>query len=185
MRFNASVLPIAAVLALAAGCKDSGDTPPTRAGNAATGSAGRSRSTDPLGVRSTQNKSAQDQTGKGDSSRTAASAGEQQSVTGTVAQVSADEVQVDTANQPGLKLKVNNSTRITVDGKDASASELREGTQVRASYQGTGDQATAIRIDARSSRSGTEGQLPGMRGPSDATGIPSSRGSGTKPPGGK
>jgi hypothetical protein len=187
MRLNASVLPIAAALALTAGCKDSGDTtPPTRTRDAATGSASPSRSSDPFGsARSAQDKSARDRTGTGDSSRTPAGAGVQQSVTGTVAQVSADEVQVDTANQPGLKLKVNNSTRITVDGKDASASELREGTQVRASYQGTGDQATAIRIEARSSRSGSEEQLPGMRGPSDATGIPSSRGSGTKPPGGK
>jgi hypothetical protein len=96
-------------------------------------------------------------------------------------------VRVDTANQPGIKLKVNNSTRITVDGKDASVSELREGTQVRASYQGSGEQATAVRIEARSGKNGSEGQLPGMRGRSGPTGIPSSTGSSsaTKAPGDK
>ena len=183
MRFNASALPIAAALALAAGCKDAGDAAPTRTGATTTDGASRTRSADPSSpARSMQDKSAQDRTGMGG---TAPGAGEQKSVTGTVAQASADELQVDTANQPGMRLKVNNSTRITIDGKDASVSELREGSQVRASYQGNGDQATATRIEARSSRNGQEGQLPGMRGPSGGTGIPSSTGSGTKPPGGK
>jgi hypothetical protein len=191
MRFNASAWPIAAVLALAAGCKDAGDASPTRTGGSAAEGAGRR--SDPLGAaRSTQDKSAQDRTGMGSSTATrtgdtatrtgdtaAGAAGEQKSVTGTVAQASPDEVRVDTANQPGIKLKVNNSTRITVDGKDASVSELREGTQVRASYQGSGDQATAVRIEARSGKTGSDGQLPGMRGRSNATGIPSSTSSGS------
>jgi hypothetical protein len=200
MRFNASAVPIAAVLALtAASCKDAGDASPTRTGGSAADSAGRR--SDPLGsARSPQDKSAQDRTGMGSgtaartgetAARTgetaAGAAGEQKSVTGTVAQASADEVRVDTANQPGIKLKVNNSTRITVDGKDASVSELREGTQVRASYQGSGEQATAVRIEARSGKNGSEGQLPGMRGRSGPTGIPSSTGSSsaTKAPGDK
>jgi hypothetical protein len=196
MRFIASAFPIAAVLALTAGCKDAGDAGPTRTGGTAADGAGRR--SDPFGsAPGTQDKSAQDRTGMGSAAaragdtaartgETATGAGEQKSVTGTVAQASADEVRVDTANQPGIKLKVNNSTRITVDGKDASVSELREGTQVRASYQGTGDQATAIRIEARS-KNGVEGQLPGMRGPSGGTGVPSSTGSSstTKPPGGR
>jgi hypothetical protein len=200
MRFNASAVPIAAVLALtAASCKDAGDASPTRTGGSAADGAGRR--SDPLGsARSPQDKSAQDRTGMGSSTaartgetatRTgetaAGAAGEQKSVTGTVAQASADEVRVDTANQPGIRLKVNNSTRITVDGKDASVSELREGTQVRASYQGSGEQATAVRIEARSGKNGSEGQLPGMRGRSGPTGIPSSTGSSsaTKAPGDK
>jgi hypothetical protein len=181
MRFNASAWPIAAVLALAAGCKDAGDASPTRTGGSAAEGAGRR--SDPLGAA----RSAQDRTGMGSSTATrtgetatrtgdtaAGAAGEQKSVTGTVAQASPDEVRVDTANQPGIKLKVNNSTRITVDGKDASVSELREGTQVRASYQGSGDQATAVRIEARSGKTGSDGQLPGMRGRSSATGSGSS-----------
>jgi hypothetical protein len=184
MRFNASAWPIAAVLALAAGCKDAGDASPTRTGGSAAEGAGRR--SDPLGAaRSTQDKSARDRTGMGSSTATrtgdtaAGAAGEQKSVTGTVAQASPDEVRVDTANEPGIKLKVNNSTRITVDGKDASVSELREGTQVRASYQGSGDQATAVRIEARSGKTGSDGQLPGMRGRSSSTGVPSSTGSGS------
>lgn len=81
-----------------------------------------------------------------------AQSGAQQSVSGTVAQASADEVRVDSANQPGMRLKVNGATRVTLDGKDASAAQLQEGTQVRASYAVVGDQPTAVRIEAKSAR---------------------------------
>ncbi|GAC1337227.1 MAG: hypothetical protein NVSMB23_03430 [Myxococcales bacterium] len=79
-----------------------------------------------------------------------AQAGAQQTVTGTLAQASADEVRVDSANQPGMLLKVTGSTKVTLDGKDASAAQLKEGVQVRASYSVVGDQPTAVRIEARS-----------------------------------
>lgn len=165
MRFKSSVFPIAAALALAAaGCKDAGDTGtgPQRIGG--TDSASRSR--DPLASRTSSGGSGMGTTpdsarpsdlGKsGQGSSGMGATGSEQSVSGTLAQASADEVKVDTASQPGLKLKVNKSTRITVDGKDASASELREGAQVRASYQGSGDSATAIRIEANSSKGASD-----------------------------
>lgn len=173
MRFKASVFPLAAALALsAAGCKDAGDTDtgPTRIGG--TDSASRSR--DPLASRTSSSGGSgmgpgsaakpADPTRAGQGSSGLASAGgEQQSVTGTLAQASADEVKVDSASQPGLKLKVNKSTRITVDGKDASASDLREGAQVRASYQGSGDAATAIRIEAKSAKGSSETTPPSAK----------------------
>lgn len=177
MRFKASVFPLAAALALsAAGCKDAGDTDtgPTRIGG--TDSASRSR--DPLASRTSSSGGSglgsgsapsntarpADPTRAGQGASGLASAGgEQQSVTGTLAQASADEVKVDSASQPGLKLKVNKSTRITVDGKDASASDLREGAQVRASYQGSGDSATAIRIEAKSAKGSSETTPPSAR----------------------
>jgi hypothetical protein len=79
-----------------------------------------------------------------------AQGGAQQSVSGTIAQASTDEVRVDTANQPGMRLKVTGATRITLDGKEVSVTQLQEGSQVRASYSVVGDQPTAVRIEVKS-----------------------------------
>jgi hypothetical protein len=109
------------------------------------------------------------QTQSADKTQQATQDSASQQVTGTLAQATGDEVRVDTANQPGMRLKVNDSTKITVDGKDASVSQLREGSQVRASYLVVADQPTAIRIEVKTPK----------KAGSDTVGLPSSPGSGT------
>jgi hypothetical protein len=159
MRISA-LASIAAGLALLAGCKEQDTGNRTAPAGSAAGSptrttGGSSDYTVPKRADNNldQAKSAQapanspdkDALKTGDSSQ-----GAKQSVNGTIAQVSTDEVRVDSANQPGLRLKVNPATKITVNGKDASATQLQEGSQVRASYAVVGDQPTALTIEVRS-----------------------------------
>ena len=138
MRFTTLLLPLAAALVLIGGCKDSSDAgmgrsgidqpfPRAGSGSAATDSTGSVAT--PLGARAT---------------------GATKSVTGTLAQAGTDEVRLDTESHPGMPLKINDSTKITLDGKDATVAQLQEGAQIRASYSGSGDTATAIRIEAKS-----------------------------------
>lgn len=154
MRISALV-SMAAGLALLTGCKDQDTGSRTAPAGSATRTTGGS-SDYALPKRADngldQAKSAQapaspdkDALKPGDSQQ-----GAKQSVSGTIAQVSTDEVRVDSANQPGLRLKVNPSTKITLNGKDASANQLQEGSQVRASYSVVGDQPTALTIEAKS-----------------------------------
>jgi hypothetical protein len=52
--------------------------------------------------------------------------------------------------QPDLRLTIDGGTHIAMDGQAVSASALRQGEEVRASYQEANGVARAIRIDARS-----------------------------------
>ena len=137
MRFTTSLLPFAAALLLMGGCKDSSDAGLGRSGidqpfpETGSGSSAKGNAATPTG------------TDKG-------ATGPTLNVTGTLAQAGANEVRLDTENNPGMPLKVNGATKITLDGKDATLAQLQEGAQIRAAYQGSGDSATAIRIEAKS-----------------------------------
>jgi hypothetical protein len=72
-------------------------------------------------------------------------------VTGQVVSASASEVVVKPeAGQPELKLKVGSDTSVTIGGQQGTVSDLKEGTQVRASYQEKGGEPQAIKIEAQS-----------------------------------
>jgi hypothetical protein len=57
---------------------------------------------------------------------------------------------------PDLRLKVDASTPVMLDGKQASVAELREGTQVRASYDEVNGERRAMRIEAHGVGAGTQ-----------------------------
>jgi colicin import membrane protein len=69
-------------------------------------------------------------------------------VRGQAVTASRDEVLVRSSDQGELRLKVNDSTAISVDGKMASAEDIKPGQDVRASYQVVDGQPTALRIEA-------------------------------------
>jgi len=62
-----------------------------------------------------------------------------------------DELLVRAPDQGDLRLKTNDSTTVTVDGKSASLDEIKPGEDVRASYQVVDGQPIALVIEARSS----------------------------------
>ncbi len=69
--------------------------------------------------------------------------------------VSRDEVTLQTSGGESMKLKVNDSTKVTVGGQEKSIGELQQGAQVRASYDESGGEKTATRIEAKEAKSGT------------------------------
>jgi hypothetical protein len=61
-------------------------------------------------------------------------------------------VLLSSRGEPQLRLQVGPQTQVTVDGRQASAADIQEGSQVRASYrtdQGSGE-PQAVRIEATS-----------------------------------
>ncbi len=85
----------------------------------------------------------------------------QRLATGQVVSASKDELVLrQGGGQPDLRLKVADDTAVMMDGKQASISELKEGAQVRASYQEQGGAQQAIRIEV----SGTSATETGATG---------------------
>ena len=83
---------------------------------------------------------------------------QEQALSGKVTQASADSLTVE-ANGQSQQLKLDSSTSVTVDGKRATASQLQQGSDVRASFKVEGGEQRALRIDATSNAGiGTSGQ---------------------------
>ena len=76
-------------------------------------------------------------------------------VSGRAVSASNDEVLVRSSDQGDLRLKLNDSTAVTVDGQMGSADQIKPGEDVRASYQVIDGQPTATKIEVRSSQSST------------------------------
>jgi hypothetical protein len=88
--------------------------------------------------------------------------------TGQVVSAKEDELVLRQQGDPKeLKLKVDSSTRVLIDGKQASVKELREGTQVRASFDAGQGEPKATRIEAigggAATGGGTGSSDPGSR----------------------
>lgn len=91
-------------------------------------------------------------------------------ITGRIADVSPDEVTVKRSDGAPMKLRVTDSTQVSVGGKKGAVSSLTQGDEVRASYAQSGGSATATKIDVtrtgstsprRRSSSGAAGFVPG------------------------
>ncbi len=81
-----------------------------------------------------------------------ARAAHQNTATGHVRSVGQSEIVLRRAAQPDLRLAVDDATSVAIDGRSASTAELREGNEVRESYQDGGGVAKAIRIEAKRER---------------------------------
>ena len=119
--------------------------------------------------------------GTGASASAGAANDDEKTVTGTVVRANEDELVVKQAgDDKELKLEVDASTPVMMGGVASSVSALKEGTQIRASYD---DSQKATRIEAddsvggsQSSKTGPPG-APGSSGTDTPTTSPS--GSGT------
>lgn len=77
-----------------------------------------------------------------------------QTASGELVRASSDEIVLrpEGGQQGELTLKVNESTPVTIDGREGKLSDLKEGTQVRASYEDAQGERTATRIEAQQSK---------------------------------
>ncbi|RKH32930.1 hypothetical protein D7Y13_23990 [Corallococcus praedator] len=73
-------------------------------------------------------------------------------ISGEVLSASAREVLLSQGGEPQLRLQVGPTTQVRVDGRAASAADIQEGAQVRASYRtdANSGEPQALRIDATS-----------------------------------
>lgn len=76
----------------------------------------------------------------------------EQLIVGEVLTVNDREVLVSSRGEPQVRLQVQPGTVITVDGRTARATDIEEGSQVRASYNTQAGEPTATRIDVTTSR---------------------------------
>ncbi|HUC07585.1 MAG TPA: hypothetical protein VMR96_05805 [Solirubrobacterales bacterium] len=85
---------------------------------------------------------------------TSGATGSEQTVSGKLAQARADSITLDASGQP-QQLKVDAKTTVMLDGKPASAAQLQQGSDVRASFRVEGTDQRATRIDATSKPAAT------------------------------
>ena len=76
-------------------------------------------------------------------------------VRGQAVSASKDELVLRSSDQGDLRLKLNDSTSVTVDGRMGSPDQITAGQDVRASYQVIDGQPTALKIEVQSSQSST------------------------------
>lgn len=81
-------------------------------------------------------------------------------VSGSVAGVSASALTVRSADQGDVRLQVSDSTSVSLDGRMATMKEIRDGSEVRASYGLVDGQATAVRLDVVSGDASTSSAAP-------------------------
>ena len=74
-------------------------------------------------------------------------------VSGQAVSANKDEILLRSSDQGDVRLKLNDSTSITVDGKMGTGEQIQPGEDVRATYQLIDGQPVAVKIDATSSGS--------------------------------
>jgi hypothetical protein len=73
-----------------------------------------------------------------------------QNISGAVAAVSANDLTVRSEASGDVRLQVSDSTAVNLDGRAASISEIRPGSNVRASYGVVDGKTTAVQLDVTS-----------------------------------
>ncbi|WP_284664584.1 hypothetical protein [Myxococcus sp. SDU36] len=78
--------------------------------------------------------------------------GTEQQIVGEVLSANDDELLLSSQGEPQLRLQLSPQTQVTVDGRQASAGDIQEGSQVRASYRtdAQSGEPQAVRIEATS-----------------------------------
>lgn len=74
----------------------------------------------------------------------------EQTVTADVVKASEQELVLGQDGEPSMRLTLNPQTQVTVDGRQARATDIQEGAQVRASYRSENGEQVATRIEAQS-----------------------------------
>ena len=75
----------------------------------------------------------------------------EQLIIGEVLTASEQEVMVSVQGEPQLRLQLEPTTEIIVNGRQGRAADIREGSQVRASYRDSEGEQQAVRIEVTSS----------------------------------
>jgi hypothetical protein len=98
-------------------------------------------------------------------------------VRGRLSAVSGDEVTIR-SRQGERKLKIVPQTVVTVDGKDAERSQLKEGQPVRASFLEQGGQQVAVKIEVGRRAAGPSRPAPDRGGSATPRSTPQGDGAG-------
>jgi hypothetical protein len=80
-------------------------------------------------------------------------------VKGKVQHASGDKITIQRDDLPAVTLHVSPSTKIEVDGKKTAAGELKQGQDVRASFNLRGDKPEAVEIKADKLKSGDQKEM--------------------------
>jgi hypothetical protein len=70
-----------------------------------------------------------------------------QHVMGKVSKVSKDEISIKSRSGAAKTLKINPDTAVSINGKDAKPTQLKQGQMVRASYENVGGDDVAVKIE--------------------------------------
>jgi hypothetical protein len=86
---------------------------------------------------------------------------------GKVSKVSKDEISITPKGGEAKTLKIKPETTVTINGKDAKPTQLKQGQMVRASYASQDGDDVAVKIEvgkARQGKSGASGKMKGHHG---------------------
>jgi hypothetical protein len=108
-----------------------------------------------------------------------------QEIEGTLTRAATDQVVIRSQAHGDLALRLDDGTRITVDGQPASPDRLHEGVEVRAAYEtAKGGRPTATFIQAESAEAASSRTTSGAHGNAGASPSGSGLGPGPSPEGG-
>jgi hypothetical protein len=82
---------------------------------------------------------------------------------GKVSEVSASSITIERSELPAAKLHVSGNTKVEVDGKKASVNELKQGQDVKASFNLQGDKVEAVEIKADKLEKGDRKEMSEQR----------------------
>lgn len=86
-------------------------------------------------------------------------------VEGRISKVSKDKITIQRDELPAVELSIASNTKLQVDGEAASAAQLREGQEVKASFNLRGETPVAISLEAeKRERQAGERSGPGSTG---------------------
>jgi hypothetical protein len=97
---------------------------------------------------------------------------EPKQVAGTAVEANNDAVLVRSRDRGDLRLKLNPSTAISVDGKQGNATEIQPGSDVRASYQVIDGDPTAVKLDVKSKIKAKKTKTPSSSGDKSQSDAP-------------
>ncbi|HXN83699.1 MAG TPA: hypothetical protein VN883_14575 [Myxococcales bacterium] len=82
---------------------------------------------------------------------------DQQNVSGRVVESSGSNLRVRSAGQSDLNVKLDDSSAVRLNGREAKTDQIQPGDEVRVSYQLVDGKATAVRVDVRRRAAGASG----------------------------
>jgi hypothetical protein len=83
-----------------------------------------------------------------------------QHVMGKVSKVSDEEISIKPKSGQAKTLKINQDTTVSINGKDAKPSQLKQGQQVRASFENVSGDDVAVKIEVGKARK-AQGRMKG------------------------
>jgi hypothetical protein len=139
------------------GSSDSMGSSGSSSGSTQGGAMGSGGSSETMGSGSASGSSDQGTTGSGssDQAQQGATAGAgntgahegDQHVMGKVSKVSDEEISIKPKSGQAKTLKINQDTTVSINGKDAKPSQLKQGQQVRASFENVSGDDVAVKIE--------------------------------------